>query len=692
MPDKPLEAAFDELQPQPPAAARTKPPNALRVQVPEASAIGRRLPGGAPASQPTPGGKGELVEIGDGWSRCTPGDGSRVFYWHRGDDIKQFEQPVLATEALNRQLLRAAGDSDAEMVANLLESGASIDATDPTGTTATMKASANGDIACLRLLLQAKPDLALTNAQGRNALHIASFWGRIGFETDPGCIGALLRAGADPSAPVDDGEERLAASDLACVGISVSPAPPSSDPSATPRTPRNMMTPRSGVRTTPQGSPAGAPAIKRSDVELLLEVGPDEYSRRKAAELAALKEEAERAKQRAMEAALSKSKVAPPKPPKIERFISMPQMAKPPLPPPQRLEALSKSLSIDEKAIRRAMLQQEEDERQARAAEERAAEAARQEAAARTIQRHARGGLERMKMGKRRKEQRLEMLLNQVLQAAQRLRDGEELDEAELTALAADAAELLKLIKEQPELAEMVRERGGYEALDVLRRAKMLVEMAAASRRKSPAAKVREALGEVLRDLSLDELQKRAAELGVDPAALAAALASDDPRAALAELLLDRYAGVGSEDESGVLDSLSAALRAELERLPLSELERRARAAGIDPSTLARALASPNPKAALAALLVENLVHDSRMASHARLQGTFSSKLTSSILTMIAENVAQTALDVMLLVSPEKVLAELDREEAAAAVIQRHVRGHHSRCVGHGLDLAAAKR
>ena len=73
------------------------------------------------------------------------------------------------------------------------------------------------------------------------------------------------------------------------------------------------------------------------------------------------------------------------------------------------------------------------------------------------------------------------------------------------------------------------------------------------------------------------------------------------------------------------------------------------------------------------------------MASHARLQGTFSSKLTSSILTMIAENVAQTALDVMLLVSPEKVLAELDREEAAAAVIQRHVRGHHSRCVGHAL-------
>ena len=45
----------------------------------------------------------------------------------------------------------------------------------------------------------------------------------------------------------------------------------------------------------------------------------------------------------------------------------------------------------------------------------------------------------------------------------------------------------------------------------------------------------------------------------------------------------------------------------------------------------------------------------------------------------------QTALDVMLLVSPEKVLAELDREEAAAAVIQRHVRGHHSRCVGHAL-------
>lgn len=68
-----------------------------------------------------------------------------------------------------------------------------------------MKAAERGDLTLLRMLLGRKkrPDLERQNLQGRTALQIAAFWGRLDLEildsgapAAAGCIGALLKAGA----------------------------------------------------------------------------------------------------------------------------------------------------------------------------------------------------------------------------------------------------------------------------------------------------------------------------------------------------------------------------------------------------------------------------------------------------------------------------------------------------------------
>lgn len=248
------------LKRRPPELNVPTPPSVLR---PSGSSTTPRLS--------TPSGKGLLVEIGDGWARCTPGDGGRPYYWHRKKDVKQFDIPKLATEVLDKQLLRAAGEGDAKLMDELLKRGAKVDAADPAGTTPTMKASAMGNVKCLNLLLSYKPNLKATNSQGRTALHIAAFWGRIGFGTDSGCIGLLMRAGADAAARVVGSEEGMTAIQLACIGLLGEGSSPNG---LSPRTPRISTTPRSGSRVAVPGSPAGSPAIKKTDVELLLSVGP----------------------------------------------------------------------------------------------------------------------------------------------------------------------------------------------------------------------------------------------------------------------------------------------------------------------------------------------------------------------------------------------------------------------------------
>ena len=100
-----------------------------------------------------------------------------------------------------------------------------------------------------------------------------------------------------------------------------------------------------------------------------------------------------------------------------------------------------------------------------------------------------------------------------------------------------------------PELADLIRERGGYDALDVLRKTKQLLKLAKAKRHAAKKggptdaalAAITDALRDELMDMSIDELVQRAEARGVDPAAVEDALAAEDAgqkAAQLAELVL----------------------------------------------------------------------------------------------------------------------------------------------------------
>ena len=82
---------------------------------------------------------------------------------------------------------------------------------------------------------------------------------------------------------------------------------------------------------------------------------------------------------------------------------------------------------------------------------------------------------------------------------------------------------------------------------------------------------------------------------GVDPAALDDAEESDDPQAAIVELLLGRVATVGTHD----------ALRDELVGLKASALVRRAIAGGVDEAALTAVDDAGDTKSALIELVVQ---------------------------------------------------------------------------------------
>jgi hypothetical protein len=102
-----------------------------------------------------------------------------------------------------------------------------------------------------------------------------------------------------------------------------------------------------------------------------------------------------------------------------------------------------------------------------------------------------------------------------------------------------------------------------------------------------------------LQGLRLKELRKRARDAGVDADSLEDTTDSDDPKAAVIELLMVRYKPLAADDRK-------AAHRAELEGLRLKELRKRAKAAGIDADDLEDTIESDDPKAAVIQLL---LVH-----------------------------------------------------------------------------------
>ena len=150
---------------------------------------------------------GAQREIGGGWVRLTPDDsGSPAYFWHAKKHAVQWANPM-ASEDPGRELLAAAASGDVQEAARCLRVGASVDTADAYGRTVLEHAAKASAAAVVTLLLRnGPPNLEARNRLGRTALHAALCNSRISAERgDSGCIGLLLKAGADPKAVTADG-------------------------------------------------------------------------------------------------------------------------------------------------------------------------------------------------------------------------------------------------------------------------------------------------------------------------------------------------------------------------------------------------------------------------------------------------------------------------------------------------------
>ena len=119
------------------------------------------------------------------------------YYAHPQRLVSQFEEPaeVLSKRKISMELVRAAKAGSAAEIDKLLSEGADANFVDPMGVSPVMKAAQIGNLDALNRLLEETPDLTLVNEDGRNALHLALYWGQCLGDDQGGCVGALVRAG-----------------------------------------------------------------------------------------------------------------------------------------------------------------------------------------------------------------------------------------------------------------------------------------------------------------------------------------------------------------------------------------------------------------------------------------------------------------------------------------------------------------
>lgn len=160
------------------------------------------------------------LQLSGGWLRVDSavdmaGDAVGPYYAHPNKRLSQFEEPevVRTQNKLSLELVKAAKAGSASDIDTLLKQGAEVNGTDPMGISPVMKAATFGNLDALTRLLAEGPDLTLCNEDGRNALHLAVFWGRCLCGGDGGCVGALTRAGEMRNQMDDAGEFPV---DLSC--------------------------------------------------------------------------------------------------------------------------------------------------------------------------------------------------------------------------------------------------------------------------------------------------------------------------------------------------------------------------------------------------------------------------------------------------------------------------------------------
>ena len=156
--------------------------------------------------------------LGLGWVLVSPAEGA-PYYAQLRTQKTQYDEPRELRELrqLSLDLVRAAEAGGAEDIDKLLVQGAALNAPDAAGVTPVMKAAMFGNTRALVRLLEEGPDLSCRDTKhGRTPLLWAVVYGQCVGDSLGGCVGMLIRAGANPE-DVDSAGQR--AMDLCCLAL-----------------------------------------------------------------------------------------------------------------------------------------------------------------------------------------------------------------------------------------------------------------------------------------------------------------------------------------------------------------------------------------------------------------------------------------------------------------------------------------
>eukprot|EP01043_Picozoa_sp_COSAG02_P040353 COSAG02_NODE_3259_length_7079_cov_30.942693_6_plen_354_part_01 len=175
-------------------------------------------------------------------------------------------------------------------------------------------------------------------------------------------------------------------------------------------------------------------------------------------------------------------------------------------------------------------------------------------------------------------------------------------------------------------------------------------------------ADVLDALALELRSLGLIELRKRAKAAGMPASELEAAMDSDEPEELFIDFVVQARLQTDNTDAAYASeDSGTVALRQELGGLRLMALQKRATSAGISDAELENAMDSPDPKASLINLVLEQ--HASTASADHATRQALRSELNGLRLMALQKRAVDAGVD------DEDLEDAMDTDEPKAALI-----------------------
>ena len=156
-----------------------------------------------------------------GWVLVSPAEGASYYAQPRTQKT-QYDEPreLRELQQLSLELVRGAEAGGAEDIDKLLVQGAALNARDTAGVTPVMKAAMFGNTRALARLLEEGPDLSCRDTKhGRTPLLWAVACGECVGDSLGGCVGMLIRAGANPEDVDSAGQHAM---DLCCLALEAS--------------------------------------------------------------------------------------------------------------------------------------------------------------------------------------------------------------------------------------------------------------------------------------------------------------------------------------------------------------------------------------------------------------------------------------------------------------------------------------